>query len=41
MINKPHERGTRSNLMYTADIASVGPAFAPWAASNRLAAAMR
>lgn len=36
MINTLHKWGVRSNLMYTAGIASVGLAFASWAASNRL-----
>lgn len=39
MINTLHKRGVRSNLMYTAGIASIGLAFASWVASNRLEAA--
>ncbi|MEU5987921.1 hypothetical protein ABZ806_02985 [Spirillospora sp. NPDC047418] len=41
MINTPHGRDARSDLMYTAGIAPAGSAFAPWAAPNRSAAAMR
>jgi hypothetical protein len=39
MIGTLHKWGIKSNLMYTAGIASVGLAFASWAASNRLEAA--
>ncbi|WP_255205687.1 hypothetical protein [Actinomadura sp. BRA 177] len=39
MIGTLHRWGVKSNLMYTAGIASVGLAFASWAASNRLEAA--
>ncbi|NKZ04299.1 hypothetical protein [Actinomadura latina] len=36
MINTLHKRGIKSSVMYTAGIASIGLAFASWAASNRL-----
>ncbi|MFG2247166.1 hypothetical protein [Spirillospora sp. NPDC048823] len=39
MINTLHKWGVRSNLMYTAGIASIGLAFTSWIASNRLEAA--
>ncbi|MGP4024325.1 hypothetical protein [Actinomadura sp. 3N407] len=39
MISTLHKWGMRSNVMYTAGVASIGLAFASWIASNRLEAA--
>ncbi|TDB94804.1 hypothetical protein [Actinomadura sp. 7K534] len=39
MIGKLHSWGMKSSHMYSAGIASIGLAFASWAASNRLEAA--
>lgn len=36
MIKSLHKMGIRSNVMYTAGIASVGLSFASWAASKQL-----